>query len=313
MRRWNAYVDRYLQSYEAAGRAAGTIEGVRRELDRFGVWLKNRKPRPKLEDVGSELIISYIRVRSAFHAKATLAGVMSKLRGFGEFLTHEGIWSSNPLRWMRGPQWDGRSRLPRRVSRSTLTDLWETAATSRSGFHRWVWITLLSLFYGTGARRGEIVRLDLDDWHREEGLLLIDGRKTGRERTVPVTPLVWRCLEGYLPQRQNHLERLGITEEPALFVNRSGRRITGSGISSGLRHLVQSSGAERITLHQFRHTCASDLLEDGAHLSEVQKLLGHQAIGSTMRYLHIADPQLHAGISQHPINDLLTQKGSRHE
>ena len=111
MRRWNGCVDRYLERYEAAGRAAGTMQGVRRELERFGAWLRSRRPRPRLEDVDSDVLIAYIRSRSAFHAKSTQSSVMSKLRGFGEFLTLEGIWSSNPLRWMQGPRIDPRARL----------------------------------------------------------------------------------------------------------------------------------------------------------------------------------------------------------
>jgi site-specific recombinase XerD len=289
------------------------MAGVRRELERCGAWLRSRRPRPRLEDVDSDLLIAYIRSRSAFHAKSTQSSVMSKLRGFGEFLTHEGIWSSNPLRWMQGPRIDPRARLPRRIARPTLTKLWETAATSRTGYHRRLWVTLLSVLYGTGARRGELVRLNLSDWNREESLLLVDGLKTGRERRIPVSSLVWRCIEGYLPQRQNHLESLGIADEPALFVNRQGQRISCGGISNGLRSIVTRCGDERITLHQFRHTCASDLLEDGAHLVHVQQLLGHQNPATTMRYLHVADRQLHVGINRHPINDMLLVKGVNHE
>lgn len=314
MRRWQALLDRYVEErYVAAGRAEVTIEGVRRELDRFGNWLRNRRPRPKLEDVDSDLVQRYVRGRSAFHGKSTLSGVMSKLRCWGEFLTQEGIWSQNPLRWMQGPRMDLRTRLPRRVGRDTLSELWRAAATSRTDYHRWVWVTLLSLFYGTGARRGEIVRLDVADWNRDDGLLLIDGRKTGWERRVPVPDLVWRCLEGYLPQRTNLLASVGRHEEPALFVNRRGERMTGTGITVGIRRLARQCGAERVTLHMFRHTCASDLLEEGAHMIDVQRLLGHQAIESTLRYLHITDPQLHAGVARHPINEFLAPKGADHE
>jgi site-specific recombinase XerD len=58
-------------------------------------------------------------------------------------------------------------------------------------------------------------------------------------------------------------------------------------------------------LHQFRHSCASDLLEAGVRLHEVQRILGHQAISTTIRYVHIADPQRREAISRHPINDWL--------
>lgn len=305
MRCWDRLVDQYVEEYVAAGRAAETIAALRRELEQCGAWLKNRRPRPRLEDVDSDLLIQYLRSRSAFHGKSTLSSVMSRLRGWGEFLIREGIWSSNPLRWMRGPKLDPRSRLPRRINSQVLTEVWESAAKSRYAYQRCAWMTLLGVFYGTGARRGEIARLDLTDWNGEEGLLLIDGRKTGWERRVPVPELVWRCLEVYLPQRHNLLESVGRTEEPALFVNKFGARLNQRAISNGFQTLVRRSGQARLTLHQLRHSCASDLLENGVHLAEVQKLLGHQSIQTTVRYLHIADPHLHASVARHPINAML--------
>jgi len=313
MRRWDGLVDRYLEEYEARGRAAGTIEGLRRELDRCGTWLKNRRPRPRLDAVDSDLLIGYLQSRTAFHAKVTLSSVMSKLRGLGEFLTREGIWASNPLRWMRGPKRDPRSRLSRRISQPAMTQLWEAAATSRFDYSRTLWLTLLAVFYGTGARRGEVVRLDLGDWDREAGLLQFDGRKTSWERRVPVPPLVEQCLEAYLPKRQNHLDALGVVDETALFVNKHGARLADHSISRGMKSIARRSNQEQVTLHQLRHTCASDLLEAGAHLREVQCLLGHQVIGTTMRYLHIADPQLHEAVRQHPINAFVKTEGRVHE
>jgi site-specific recombinase XerD len=61
-------------------------------------------------------------------------------------------------------------------------------------------------------------------------------------------------------------------------------------------------------VHQFRHSCASDLLEAGVSLAEVQRILGHQVISTTVRYTHIADPQRSAAIALHPINDWLSGK-----
>ncbi len=65
-----------------------------------------------------------------------------------------------------------------------------------------------------------------------------------------------------------------------------------------------------VSVHQFRHTCASDLLEEGLSLPEVKELLGHQGIGTTLRYIHIADPQKHEAVEKHPINALLACESS---
>jgi integrase/recombinase XerD len=60
-----------------------------------------------------------------------------------------------------------------------------------------------------------------------------------------------------------------------------------------------------VSLHQFRHTCASDLLESGVSLPEVQQLLGHATVVTTTRYLQIADPERAKAIKLHPLNDHL--------
>src|SRR5580658_9073121 len=128
MRNWDRLVDDYIEMYRARGLQADVVLRVRRELDRLGCWLKNRRPRPKLEEVGADELIGYVRSRTPYHAKATVAGVMSILRGFGEYLVRQGVWASNPLRWMKGPKLRPDSRIPRRISGPALQRLWEQAA-----------------------------------------------------------------------------------------------------------------------------------------------------------------------------------------
>jgi len=246
----------------------------------------------------------------AFRSRATVASVLSTLRVFGEYLVEQGVLVSNPVRWMRGPKCDARARVPRRIGKDVLRRLWENAAARGGQYRRSLLVTVVALLYGTGLRRGELERLNVSDWNREDGTLRIDGRKTGQERRVPVPEAVWRCMEGYLPKRHNHLASLGTLEETALFVNRKGVRLRSQSISGGVKRLAVRSGVPHVTLHQFRHTCASDLLEGGTSLPEVQELLGHQTIQTTVRYLSIADPHRHEAVKRHPINEIL-QGGGR--
>lgn len=306
MKRWDRLVELYMQECRARGLMDSTVLQRQRELDCLGSWLKHRRPRVALEEVDADLLVRYIRNRTSFRAKATVASKMSVLRTMGELLVREGIWHRNPLRWMKGPKLDVRARVPRRIGRKALESLWKTAATNRKGYHRSLWLAVMGLLYGTGLRRGELLRLTVGDWLAEEGLLRIDGRKTGQERRVPLPELAWRCLEAYLPVRHNRLEELGIYDQTALFVNHEGGRLSATGVSTGIRRLGERAGLGRITLHQFRHSCASDLLEDGVRIPEVQRVLGHQTVTTTMRYLHVADPQRHAAVALHPINQMLS-------
>lgn len=127
------------------------------------------------------------------------------------------------------------------------------------------------------------------------------------QRCVPVPELVYRCIETYLPLRHNRLEKIGCIDQSALFVNRDGGRLSESSISLTVHRLAQRAGVEFHSLHQFRHTCASDLIAAGVRLPEVQRILGHSGIGTTMRYLHIADPERREAMARHPINDWLAE------
>lgn len=309
MRRWDGLVDRYVKECEVRGLAPSTMESRSRELERFGIWLKRRRPRPRLDDVSADLVVDYIRGRSAFHSRSTVSGVVTDLRGMGEFLVREGVWRSSPLRWMKGPKMDSRSRIPRRINRGQQTLMWAAAGRRREEYARYQAVCTLAILYATGLRRGELERLDIEDWDRESGVLKTDGRKTGRHRHVPVGEAAWRCIEAYLPHRHNLLEKTDNIGEQALLVGRKGQRLKGTGVSRLVQRLAEEAGVPSVTLHQFRHSCASDLLQRGATLPEIQRVLGHAVIESTVRYVQVADPARGAAIAKHPINDFLVTGG----
>jgi site-specific recombinase XerD len=246
----------------------------------------------------------------AFRSKATVSGTMSVMRGMGEFLVREGVWPTNPLRWLRGPKLDARMRVPRRIGSEQMEALWAAAAGHRSAYPRQLWTTVLAVLYGTGLRRGELERLELASWDRATGVLELDGRKTRQLRRLPVPELTARCLEAYLPLRQRQLERWGCPGESALFVNRRGGRLAGTAVSHAVARLAAGAGLGRLTLHAFRHSCASGLLEAGVRVSEVQQLLGHRGVATTVRYLAIADRQRHAAVERHPLNDWLREEAA---
>lgn len=305
MRRWDGLVDGYAKECEARGLAAVTVLQRRRELDRCGTWLKHRRPKVNLESLDSELLIGYLRTRSAFHSKSTLAGAVSMMRGMGEYLVSQGIWKQNPLRWIKGPKMDPRMALPRRIGAAEMKRLWEAAEKRKPQSVRTVSLCVLAVLYGTGLRRGELERLDLSDWDREQGLLTVDGQKTGMERKLPVGDGVWRCVEAYLPVRHNRLESAQRLEDPAFLLDRQGRRMSSSAISRIVQVCAKDADVPYVSLHQFRHSCASDLLESGVKMPDVKAMLGHAAIATTMRYLHVSGDERIKAIQKHPINDFI--------
>jgi len=281
MRRWDSLVEKFIHSLEARELSEGFVYQNLCELQRFGCWLKRRKPRPDISEVEYSHITAYLEARSRFKAKATICSVLTVLRGMGNFLVDEKVWDVNPVRWLKGAKLEVRAKLPRRISRKHIEALLQQASQSHVHYYRYLWCALLAVLYSTGLRRGELERLDLSDWNSQESALHIDGRKTGVERVVPVSEAAWQCVEAYLPYRQVVLEKTGNMSESALFINKHGKRVSGSGIGASLLSLAKKAKVPLVTLHQFRHTCASDLIESGIKLPIVQKFLGHAHFVST--------------------------------
>jgi site-specific recombinase XerD len=302
MRGWDQLLDGYLAQYAARGLCDGSVIRATSVLGQWGEWMKRCRPRPRIEEIDAPLITRFIRSRTSFKSKSTVYGTLSVMRGMGDFLVREGVWEKNPMRWMRGPKVTPYSRLPLRLDRADVEALWNAAAESRGAYRKALWLTVLALLYGTGLRRGELSRLRVADWDRESGTLLIDGRKTGRERRVPVPGLTYRCIETLLPLRHNELVRAESPEATEFLVGSDGRPLSAEAISMGVHRLARRAGVELASLHQFRHTCASDLIEAGVALPQVQRILGHQVIATTMRYTHIAGHQRREAMALHPIN-----------
>ncbi|MCP3906248.1 MAG: tyrosine-type recombinase/integrase [Planctomycetes bacterium] len=308
MERWDRLAASFIEEYAARGVAEQTVEQMGRELDLCGSWLRRRRARPNLEALAKDvdLLSRYVKSRNMFRSKSTLSSHLSKLRQFGAYLVREQVWSQNPFKWMKGPRLDPRSPLPKRIGKRELDRMFAAAAAHRFPYQRHLTVVVLSLLYGTGMRRGELAQLDVSDWCSDEGLLQVDGRKTGWERTVAAPTVVWRYLESYLPVRHNVLERHGCPREPALLVNARGRRISLTSLSLLVHRCAKRAGIKLGSVHQFRHTCASDLLEMGRSLPEVKEYLGHRVIGTTVRYVHLSSPQRRAAVELHPVNTWLS-------
>jgi site-specific recombinase XerD len=114
MRRWDGLMEGYLEECRIRGLAPESIRLMRRELERWGVWLKRCRPRPVLERIEPQLLVDYLAKRSTFKAKSTVYRSLSTMRGMGDYLVRQGVWSSNPLRWMKGPKITLYHRLPRK-------------------------------------------------------------------------------------------------------------------------------------------------------------------------------------------------------
>ena len=153
--------------------------------------------------------------------------------------------------------------------------------------------------YGCGLRASEIVGLDVDDVHLDEGWVRALG-KGDKERQVPLGRKANRALQTYLSRR---MELVDGDTQGALFLNYKGGRLTTRSLRRLLKeHLVRAGLDTSITPHGLRHSYATHLLDSGADLRGIQELLGHANLSTTQRYTHVSVDRLMEVYDQaHPL------------
>ena len=176
-------------------------------------------------------------------------------------------------------------RRPRIITTAEVERLLEQAADASTP-ERMRDRAMLEALYATGMRVSELVGLDVDDvdcWARE----IVLGRSGASARTVPLTDRSAEALQAYLTNGREKLLRR--VDEPAVFLNHRGNRLTRQGFWLIVKAYAQRSNIQTpITPHTLRHSFAAHRLQGDSSVREVQKLLGHASPATTQVYAELA-------------------------
>jgi integrase/recombinase XerD len=287
------------------GAARNTIEAYRRDLSDFESYMSALG--------GSAIsarpadITRYLRTASEQGlSPSSRARRLSALRQFFRFLEAEGLADENPAADVEAPR---RAKpLPRTLSIAEVDRLIETALRSTEGKKGRELVRacrlhcLVELLYATGMRVSELVSLPRSVLIGDPRVLTIKG-KGGRERLVPINTAAHLALDRYLALGRSPED--GVAPMLAthwLFPSRSADgHLTRQRFAQDLKGLAESAGleAERVSPHVLRHAFASHLLDRGADLRTVQKLLGHADISTTEIYTHVLEERLKKVVLEH--------------
>ena len=148
---------------------------------------------------------------------------------------------------------------------------------------------MLELLYATGIRVSELIALDATDVNISAGIVRCRGHE--KERIIPLYPAAIRALAEYVEFIRPQM--LASSDEPSLFVNVSGERMSRQGFWKIIKTYQTKARIEKtITPHTLRHSFAAHLLENGADLRSIQEMLGHADISSTQVYSQLVKKQL---------------------
>jgi integrase/recombinase XerC len=217
------------------------------------------------------------------YAPSTMARRLACLRSFYRFLRREGAIASDPAGGLRNPKQP--KRLPRPLSVDEVVRLLESIPShDPSGIRdRAIFETL----YGGGLRVGELVGLNGADLDLEQGVARVRG-KGRRERLAPLGDEATIWLKHWLSVRSP-----ANPGEPALFLNRYGKRLTARSVGRLFHGYLLGLGLDLgSSPHSLRHSFATHLLDRGADLRSVQELLGHRRLTTTQIYTHVTRERL---------------------
>jgi site-specific recombinase XerD len=301
---WRDALTGFDRSLNTRGMAEKTRRAYGVDLGELAAWAAAAGAEP--DEVGHRMLRRYAAHLASVRrdggrelSRQTVARKLAAIRTFYGYMVERGALDQNPADLVPSPP---RPRgLPRALRADEVERLLDRIPTRTPLESRDR--ALFELAYSCGLRCEEIVNLDLDaiDFDAEELRVLGKGSKT---RLVPVGEPAQHAIERYLSSARPSLskERAQPQAEPALFLSKSGRRLSPSDVRRRLRLWLRTASlAAGVSPHVLRHSFATHLLEGGADLRTIQELLGHASLSTTQLYTRVESGRLRRQYSQsHP-------------
>lgn len=210
---------------------------------------------------------------------------LSAIRGFYKYLANNKVVKNNVFSLVSGPKKS--KRLPRFFEYNELEELFDACdlGTSLGQRDR----LLLEMLYATGVRVSELVNIKVGDIDEDGHSILVLG-KGNKERYVTYGDYCSEILDLYL---SDGYLKLNTNKSCYLFLNNNGGNLTDRGVRYILDRIIKHTSIQKnISPHMIRHSFATHLLNEGADLLSVQKLLGHESIKATQIYTHVTTDRL---------------------
>jgi integrase/recombinase XerD len=280
------------------GLARNTVASYTRDLTIYRGWLADQGiagPAAVTEPQLAAFTRFLTTEREPTLATASVARVLSAVRGLHRFLLEEGLVEADAARELVPPKLP--MRLPKAIPVSAVEAL--LATTDGDDLTSLRDKAVLELMYATGARVSEAVGLNVDDLVDDEVVRLFG--KGGKQRIVPVGRFARAALDAYLVRARPVLSVRG-RATPALFLGARGGRLSRQAAWEAIRRAAERAGLDvAVSPHTLRHSFATHLLEGGADVRVVQELLGHASVATTQIYTLVTADTLREMYTQaHP-------------
>lgn len=259
------YMRLFLEAKRIEGCSARTLRYYQMTIQHLLVNVHTPLRKITTDEMRSYLV-AYQQINNC--SKVTVDNVRRNISSFFSWLEEEDYILKSPMRRIHKIK-------TRVVVKETISD--EAMEVMRDGCLEKRDLAILDLLYSTGIRVGELVNLNISNLDLERRECIVYG-KGDKERRVYFDAKAKIHLQNYLASRCDN--------NPALFVTLDAPydRLKISGVEIRLRRLGKQLGLPRIHPHKFRRTMATRAIDKGMPIEQVQKILGHSQIDTTMQY-----------------------------
>jgi len=259
-----------------------TIESYLFDVKKLIIFLKKNNIKENPIDLKTNILKEFIYNISKKIKSPTQARIISGIRRFYDYLILEGLIENNPMENIESPKIG--VNLPTTLTIEEIDEIISNIKlSSKTGLRN---VAIIELLYSCGLRVSELINLKISDLFFKESLIKVTG-KGNKERFVPISMQSQVYINNYIEEiRSIHKIKKGF--EDTLFLNERGTILSRVMIFIILKQLKNKSNInKKIGPHTLRHSFATHLIENGADLITIQKMMGHESITTTERYLHV--------------------------
>lgn len=235
----------------------------------------------KVQEVSETSLNSYVLfLEKEGKAASTVSRYIASFKGFFEYCQKHGVISNDPAERLKPPKVE--KKFPQILTISETQKLMDGPdLQSDKGIRD---RAMLELLYATGIRVSELISLKTKDMNLSMEYVVCHEKS--KDRIIPFGGEAKIALVNYLEKTRTHM--IGDAESEYLFVNCSGKPMSRQGFWKLIKYYADKAGIEKeITPHTFRHSFAAHLLENGADVQSVQKMMGHADVSTTQMYVEM--------------------------
>jgi integrase/recombinase XerD len=275
------------------GLSKNTIESYSFDLKKFHYFLSSKDK--DLRSFNKADIVDFVEIlRGEDNSMSSICRRLSAIKGLCRYLLLEGFVKEDPSEGLQSPKkWE---RLPKSLSISEVRSVLDFSSSSNVQDPIIVRNhVMFELLYSSGLRVTELIALKIEDINFEAGFLRVLG-KGSKERIVPLHLRAIESVKKYISLQRTEI--LKKKRSSYLFVTRRGGPMTRQRFWQAVKSLGGKLGIE-LSPHTMRHSFATHLLEGGADLRSLQKMLGHADISTTQIYTKVTAERLKKVYSKH--------------